>query len=641
MSTPTLDPVTVQPHAFELPRVLAPVSNRLAVRARTIYAVMCLLGFAPSILGLSPAWRAAGLGLVFPGGGLLAAGGLSYALFALAIFLFAAALAAWLLTGNIVAPLAVWLGALALGTARVGTAVAPAAPYVVAGFVVAVVMWRAVANRTEHRRRLATRDLRLQYLPGQMREIAARAAPRPAIADRELSEKDVAAARYLLDRALQPVDEFNGFDVIDQFQTAAVRYQITFSQFTLGLLQSQYTPNFHGYLSTAQRNLINKFTQRKVWSYWVYESLLGNLSLNFDPIGRDNIMLGGFFNGNVSLYMRNTGDKSFAQPGSLPFALTGQKIYRHDAATLASAARRNFQESGFCLYPCEPNFAYSYCNLVGLAGIRLNDFVFGTAYAPDILARFRENLESEFTSIDGSLIAGRVALTGARIAALESNFGLIGYAWLANPHFPDIAQRIWAIVRKEFIELDEHGALNLRLTPFDKVDIGNYRKSAATILAQTLISAREHGDQEVAEAALREIDRSFIADTEGGVLSYSDVSNYNNIHFILGRIMRKGDWRATIAEAPSEGALKGPILTGAGYPQVLVARARSTGSDLSLVLYPGTRDTRQRIKIERLRPNADYSINGDASRTFRSDDRGSADLDLQLSGRTEIQIDPV
>ena len=33
-------------------------------------------------------------------------------------------------------------------------------------------------------------------------------------------------------------------------------------------------------------------TVRKVWSYWVYESLLGNFSLDFDPIGKDNIMLG-------------------------------------------------------------------------------------------------------------------------------------------------------------------------------------------------------------------------------------------------------------------------------------------------------------------------------------------------------------
>ena len=39
------------------------------------------------------------------------------------------------------------------------------------------------------------------------------------------------------------------FTIIDQFQPAALRYQINHMGFALGMAQGMYTPNFHGYLS--------------------------------------------------------------------------------------------------------------------------------------------------------------------------------------------------------------------------------------------------------------------------------------------------------------------------------------------------------------------------------------------------------
>ena len=58
----------------------------------------------------------------------------------------------------------------------------------------------------------------------------------------EFSPEELSALRYLLDRALQPIDQWGGFDIIDQFQPAALRYQLNHMGFALGVSQSAYAP---------------------------------------------------------------------------------------------------------------------------------------------------------------------------------------------------------------------------------------------------------------------------------------------------------------------------------------------------------------------------------------------------------------
>ena len=122
-----------------------------------------------------------------------------------------------------------------------------------------------------------------------------------------------------------------------------MRYQINNLLWALQIAQCHYTPNFHGYLSQAQRNLIDKLTVPKVWKWWRWESLWGNFSLKADPIAKDNIMFGGFSSAHIALYTANTGDDRYLQPGSLSFRLNRFRTYRHDLNTILSAGRRNHQ----------------------------------------------------------------------------------------------------------------------------------------------------------------------------------------------------------------------------------------------------------------------------------------------------------
>jgi hypothetical protein len=409
----------------------------------------------------------------------------------------------------------------------------------------------------------------------------------PSVAARELQPDMLAGLRYIYDRALQPIYEFQGFDVIDQFRESAIRYQLNYMGYALAMAQCHYVPNFRGYLQQAQRNIIEKFLDRRVWSYWRIENALGNLRFNADPIGRDNIMLGGFFNANLALYAAGTGDMRYAAPGALTFRLDDRTVFEHDARSVTAAARSNYVASPFCLYPCEPSFAFSYCNLLALTGIQVNDRVFATAYAKSVVPEFRRHFDNEFFDDDGSIIAGRVTRTGMRFHFFDATFTRAAYCYLAHPHFPDIAERTWAMLREERVRFDAAGELDLELSFMDNLDIGNYRRTDAGMYVELLLAGREHGDDEVADAALRGLDRLHGRLHADGSLRYQGLSNFNNAHVVMGRMMRRHDWRSLVIEGPPPEALRGPVLAEAPFPDVQVARARSDGDDLDLVLHPG------------------------------------------------------
>jgi hypothetical protein len=84
--------------------------------------------------------------------------------------------------------------------------------------------------------------------------------------------------------------------------------------------------------------------------------------------------------------------------------------------------------------------------------------------------------------------------------------------------------------------------------------------------------------------------------------------------------------------------LKGPILSEASYPEVLVAKAISTGNDLQLVLYPGKEAGPQCITVERLVPRREYLVKGINERTFTSDAAGRLTIIENLEGRTSIHV---
>ena len=633
-------------HQPERKHLLGPVTRARQNRTFVIYAAMVLIGLAPTLLEASAGWRAAGLGLWAPGAGFVALGGWWTLLFPLTLVLFGASLVAWFWAGVVVAPPTVWLGAAALAGAMAGETSWALAPHALAAGLALFGGWLWSRARSRHVSGVALARESRAALPAAI--VAADAATEQAIAaapeERVLAPDQLALVRYCLDRALQPVGAFGGFNIIDQFQPAALRYQINHLGFTLAQYQGAYAPNFRGYLREAQRNLIEKYLERKVWSYWVYESCWGHLNFSdFDPAQRDNIMLTGWFGMHVGQYMINSGDRRYMEPGSLTFRLNSRTAYEHDFNTLIGSVRQNYErcEDEFCLYPCEPNWIYPICNHYGMCALAASDTLHGGGLVKRFAGPWFDKLEAEFTDSAGEMIGLRSELTG-----IEFPFPVPPhqYAVFMNVFAPEQARLLWAKARPRLLEqIREDDAGDPVFEPEGaSLDPGVYKADRPAVPAMTArLAAREFGDDLIAAAAARTIAREGEPQLIDGAMAHAKMSNIVNADIARGAILRFGDFRRSFAQGPGEAALRGPMLTGVDYPDTLVARAISDGEDLRLTLYPGRNPGKRALGFEQLQPNAVYAVEGVAgAENLRANGAGEASLEAVLTDRLDIRLKP-
>ncbi|MCX2930618.1 hypothetical protein ORI20_10045 [Mycobacterium sp. CVI_P3] len=587
------------------------------------------------ILGRRPGTRALALGAFAPGAGYLYTRNPLRFVGTLTGFL--GSLVAWFGSGNIIGPPLIWLVA-ALDARRQANhgrktcrGALPAVPTLVAGAAVAGTIARTRAFRAAQDRG----HTRAEYL-ARVPRVDARS--RSSV-NAELSQLQLATLRSLLDRALQPLDRFDGFDRIDQFQTSALRYQLNFSQYALAIAQLHHTPSFHGYLSAAQRNLIEKLTLPAVWRYWAFEQTWGNLSLDWDPMKRDNIMLSGYLGVMLGAYESNTGDDRYRRGGALPFRL-GKRTWPYTHDMVSAAVHRNMQRSGMTLFPCEPNWIYSACNMTGINTLMLSDRLHGTTFVDSIGADFRRRLYDEFITPDGRVTAIRSARLGITIPMLTSTMADCGLATMLHAFDPELAQRCWAIVRREFIDTTGPEP-TIVLRGWDAIDTGNYHKTHLGAFAPVMWAAAEMGDTELFTLLAGSLDRQSPPRDEHGARWYDGLSTNMNAMLALAHFSPPGGHRALIADGPGAAVLTGPVLQDVAYPDVLVAAAHTDGSDLRTVLHPGDHFARVQLGIERLVPNRRYRVTGATTDEVAADDHGTARLAVDLGGRTEVSLAPL
>jgi hypothetical protein len=644
----TLDHEVMGDSTLFRPTNQGPVTAARHRRNLVVYIAICALGLLPTLLGASAAWRAFGLGLMVPGGGFVAALGMGGVLaLALTLGLLYLAFVTWFWNGMVVAPIAVWLGSALLAGGMAGESVSSLGLPATLATIAALHYFR---QRSVHRRRAADEErlkARQGFFGESLAEVTVSAAREPAAGTRELSERDLEAVRYAFDRALQPVGEFKGYTIIDQFQPAALRYQINHLGYALGMVQCHYTPSFHGYLSQAQRNLIDTYRVKRVWDYWVLESMWGHLNFsNFDPAAKDNIMLTGYYGMQVNQYMLASGDRRYAEPGSLTFRLNDQTAYAHDAHTLVDSIRMNHARSDFCLFACEPNWVYPVCNMYGMSALASHDRLFGTHYCANILPRWMDSLRTEFTDAKGTIVGLRSYLTGHELPLFA---GEAGIAHFANIFSPSLGQRLWAVGRKELalcLAPDGQGGQRLTfpreaLSFVDTIDVGNYRRGMLFAYAAIGMASHEFGDDELAEAAIRSMELDCGPALDNGSLYYERGSGLATLWALEARIMRTGDYHNSFVVGPPASVFSGPLLSEARYPEVLVAKAFSHGDDLELVLYPGKAGGEQTLGFERLRAGQRYAVEGMEGASVTADAEGRASLAVKLAGRTALRLVPM
>ena len=624
-----------------------PVTAARHRRNLMCYALVCALGLLPTLLGASAGWRAFGLGLMVPGGGFVAALGIGGVLaLGATLALLYLSLVTWFWNGMIVAPIAVWLGSAWMAGAMAGESTSLFGLPATLATIAAIYYFRQRSLTRQRAADEARLTARQAFFGDSLAEVTVSAAAEPVAGTRELSPRDLEALRYAFDRALQPVGEFKGYTIIDQFQPAALRYQINHLGYALGMMQCHYTPSFHGYLSQAQRNLIDTYRVKRVWDYWVLESMWGHLNFsNFDPAAKDNIMLTGYYGMQVNQYMLASGDRRYAEPGSLNFRLNEQTAYAHDAHTLVDSIRMNHARSDFCLFACEPNWVYPVCNMYGMSALASHDRLFGTNYCASILPRWMDALRSEFTDAKGTIIGLRSYLTGHELPLFA---GEAGVAHFANIFSTTLGRRLWAVGRKELsfcLAPDGEGGQRLTipreaLSFIDTIDVGNYRRGMLFAYAAVAMASREFGDNELAEAAIRSMELDCGPALDNGALFYERGSGLATLWALEARIMRTGDFHNSFVVGPPASVFEGPLLAEARYPEVLVAKAFSHGEDLELVLYPGKQNGVQNLGFERLRPGQRYAVEGMDGASVTADAQGRASLAVNLSGRTALRLTP-
>jgi hypothetical protein len=511
-----------------------------------------LILFNGQVVQLSPKSRAAAVTMLFPGAGYIAAANWrAAALLILTYVLFPVCLFAWFGAGGLAFPLGLWIlsagGAYAVAEAELFDRADVVSVFLLGAFI--LYFNRISANA--RKQGIVKRDGRNAFIPAALDAIdAASVSPGPR-EDRELGLTELRNIQWTIDQGLLPLDDWTNFTVVDQFQTAALRYQLYEMMYCLGAYQGIYCPNFHGYVNTAYRNVIEKSLTPKVMNFWKWETLWGKFSTDFDPVKKENIMVTGFLLQGIALHVAITGDQHYAHPGSLKFQITEKQVYEYDIHSLAEALVKQWSETDYCLIACEPNWIYTPCNLQGMTGMVVYDRVFGTSYSKDLLPRFEASMVTNFTEADGSILPIRSGITGFTIPGLCGALTNLVNAMLCRGHMDHIARRMWAIFRTEAVDYDDAtGKIQLKgLVGADKIDPGCYRANGYALFPILAYVAGEYGDEKIRKAATDQCVAGVGKyTTSTAATALKNVSNSANSCMVRASLLHKEDWKWLISK---------------------------------------------------------------------------------------------
>ena len=593
-------------------------SRRRQAAALLLYAITVLgLMSLGTLVSLTDPLRAILLGLTFPGAGFLhwtsdTQAVLAAGLFALSLGVFILALILWFGTGNVLAPVGAWiaLAVIAAFPESLGLSPIPGGsvlPWLIGAAALAGSFSLWLRGRTTFERNHQ----------GAFRTTDAR--PRD-LAPQEINAPDNARVRLLLDRALQPAAEFNGFEWRDQFQTAAVRYQVNFMAYALAIARHHHAPAARAHYSEAQERLLCKIAEHRLWRYWQLENLWGNLRLDRDPVPHQNIMYSGFTLLQIAL----------GNGGGLDLAKAGKPWRSYCMDAIAEALERQFRTSRYGLLACEPNWIYPLCNLITMAGIKASDARLGTDRWNALSETFLAALDSEATRKDGSFIAFRSSLTGI---APPAPGGIVMQAFpclFLNALAPDRAQEHWHRVRHKL----DTGSWSRLFWP---IDTGNYGFSRASGYAATAAAAVEMGDQEVAGECLRRLEIECPTQLVDGAAHRTNASLWAHALEVFARANSKDGLRELVTRAPRE---CGPHLASAPYPDVQILHAAGDCNGMDLTIAPGSDAAEATIEIGGLLAHRQYATGLSARRFMAADGTGTIRLTLPLSERLCLNIRP-
>lgn len=229
------------------------------------YAFLVAAGLATFYKTENPRLRAAGLGLLFPGAGFVAVCTIpSILAFVLTLIAIPVIIFMWFGCGGLVFPIALWTGSTIAASLLARDTILDSAGTIVTAACILGISYIVRQTHTANVDAEKRKNERNTFLVNSVQENHTFAASAPAPGTREADERSLRFLQWVLEMGLAPQDDFSYHDIIDQFQTSAIRYQLYQGQYELASFQNSYCPNFHGYLSKAQRGLIDKSMTKRV-----------------------------------------------------------------------------------------------------------------------------------------------------------------------------------------------------------------------------------------------------------------------------------------------------------------------------------------------------------------------------------------
>ena len=611
------------------------VTRRRLQICAALFLAIAASGFSLAQLSATEAWRVFGLGLMLPGGGFLLSSEWHCVIATgIALVFFAASLLLWFATGNVLAPPLVWLGLAAMAAGLRQKPVPENASWVLLAVILSIALtillhllwqkfggarWRQSANRE-----LAKSIAETPFVVTE-----------PSKPADEFSERELQLMRFLLDRALQPIESFDGFEWLDQFQTAAIRYQLHFAGYALAMAQATRLPALHGYLNEAQKRLIEKQRDHRVWRYWALENAWGHLARSPDPVAKENIMFSGFGATQMAMFQAASGCRDYLAAGSFTLKHTDGRRFAYDYPALIDVLERQLRESRFGLLACEPNWIYPLCNTITLASIKAADSQLGGQRWPALASRSRQALEEEFIDPFGRFVPCRSTYTGVALPIIGGAMPQAMTCFFLNATMPDIALRQWLMLRRQMLVRQSRHP-TLRRSAFWPIDTGNYRFSRAAALAGSALAAIEMGDREIGDLCLNALDAECPLVEKHGRSYRPQASIWAHAVEMFAVSAQTSGFR-TLIESPRL-TNNYPTISELDYPQVLVARAVHDAGSLQATLYPGAGAGRQRIGLGGLRPGGTYRIEGCEEPSIRASSNGRAEIHTHLDERKEIRV---
>lgn len=322
-------------------------------------------------------------------------------------------------------------------------------------------------------------------------------------------------------------------------------------------------------------------------------------------------------------------------PGALTWRWSDKAQYRYNHTGLIEALMHNYERYDFGWYPCEPNLIYSMCNVQGFNALQFYDRLRGTDHWARIHDRVEKSFEEEFMHPDGRVICLLFNRVGLKAPMLSSVLGEGSTLPNLLAMWPGKAERLWHVMKREFLRPGPDGSLEVRMLNlgWDRWDATAYAGNIPVVaraheirtIFAILQAAIQMGDDEVVDHLSRKVDAEYGEGTSVAVR--------------LGN--RKAGLYRFISEGLPDSWARGPILSEAEFPDVVVGRAVSDGEDLSLVLHPGAGPKRVGIGLAKLVPGRSYQVRGRADQAkIVADALGRANLTVALDGRAELHVVP-